>query len=96
MAITKNIFPFAGDGRAFYDGQPYLGGQIRILSNLAGTTNLTISHNLNIVPRFLIVLSATNVFTPKWKTAGTWTTQNILIQFDTSIPSNGSVTILIA
>jgi hypothetical protein len=96
-APPTGTFPFAPNGRPFFDYQPYLGGCIRILSNVAANTTLTIAHNLRAVPRQMYVISASGVFTPKWQTAGTWDTKNILIQLDTAVPiAPASITILIA
>lgn len=96
-------FPFAGNGRAFVDFQPYLGGMVRLLSvgtttsTITGnSTQLTIAHGLNAVPRQMYIINSTGQFTPKWQTWQAWDTLHIYVEFDVGLGLTGILTVFIA
>jgi hypothetical protein len=67
---TTGLFPFA-PGRAFKDGDTFLGGYIRIIAaNTPANTNLAVTHGLKAIPRTVEVLD--------WGTDGTtWLPGNL-------------------
>lgn len=95
---TDNLkYPFKGDGRAFFNNQPYLGGVILILQNITANSAKTIAHNLKVIPRQLHIIYSFGQYTPKWQATQAWDTQNIYIEFDTSVTgSTAYIIILVA
>jgi hypothetical protein len=75
-------FPFSGDGRAFYDFQPYLGGTIRLVKGVqAANGNFQISHTCRKIPRAVEVLDSGTVSAPSPLPRGTsaWTFANVFV-----------------
>lgn len=75
-----------GQTHPLVDYQPYLGGVIRIISNVLANTPTTIAHNLGRKPIALFVLYAHGLYAPKWQDTATWDTKNVYVEFDTAIP----------
>lgn len=86
--------PFArGQGRAFTDGQPWLGGQIRILTGpINANVNYAVTHNLRVIPRFCMVLDTGTdaASTPLPRGATAWNNGTIYLK----IPNIASTWVL--
>lgn len=98
MIVGKIVgeFPFSGDGRPFFDHQPYLGGEIRVLNNIAANTDTTISHNLRVIARGVIIIDPGTGYLPSFKRgAAAWTTSGITLNFQTAIAAGQNLKILI-
>lgn len=77
----------AGQTHPFVDYQPYLGGVIRIISNVAANTATAIAHTLHRNPLSMEIVYAHGVYTPKWQDTAAWDAANIHVEFDTAIPA---------
>ena len=91
--------PFArAQAQAFRDGQPYLGGQIRILSGaLAANANYAVPHNLRVTPRFVWLLDAgtTGITGPLPRGATAWNSLNVYLNLP-AVAAGQNLTLLIA
>lgn len=91
--------PFArGQGKAFTDGQPYLGGQIRVLIGpIAANVNYALNHNLRVIPRFCMVLDAGtgSVPSPLPRGATAWNASSISLNLP-AIAAGQNVTLWLA
>lgn len=83
--LDKRIFT-AQQVAPFADFQPYQGGVIRILSNIAANTATAINHTLRRIPLSMEVLYAHGLYTPKWQDTAAWDFAAIHVEFDTTIP----------
>lgn len=94
-----NVQPFArGQGQAFVDGQPWLGGEIRIIAGPQSlNANFAVKHSLRVIPRFAMVLDAGTATAPSPLPRGSsaWTNADIYLALP-ALLSGQNVTLWIA
>jgi hypothetical protein len=92
---NKFTYPFISNGQPFSNNQPWIGGTIRIITDVSANTDLTISHQLKAVPKGMLIVNANGVFTPEWYNWKPQDNSNIYIQLDTAITGSNSISLFI-